>query len=80
MRTRQHLQKLALAAFALATSAFATPTGLNNIPTADTIDHRTVAIQAFSSFGPGANQFAANGPDEHSFWMGFKTQAFSSTF
>lgn len=73
MRTRQHLQKLTWAAFALAASAFATPTGLNNIPTADTIDHRTVAIQAFSSFGPGANQFAANGPDEHSFWMGFKT-------
>jgi hypothetical protein len=61
------------AALALASSALATPSGLNNIPTADTIDHRTVAVQAFSSFGPGANQFAANGPDEHSFWMGFKT-------
>ena len=51
----------------------ATPTGLNNIPTADVVPHRTVAVQAFSSFGPGANQFAANGPDEHSFWLGFKT-------
>ncbi len=61
------------AALTLATCAFATPSGLNNIPTADTVPHRTVAIQAFSSFGPGANQFAANGPDEHSFWMGFKT-------
>lgn len=64
----------ALALYALlAASAFGTPTGLNNIPTADTVPHRTVAVQAFSSFGPGANQFAANGPDEHSFWMGFKT-------
>ncbi len=52
--------------------AVATPTGLNNIPTADTVPHRTVAVQAFSSFG-GANQFAANGPGQHSFWMGFKT-------
>ena len=62
-----------VALLALAASAFGTPSGLNNIPTADTIGHGTVAIQAFSSFGPGANQFAANGPDEHSFWMGFKT-------
>lgn len=50
----------------------ATPTGLNNIPTADTVPHRTVALQAFSSFG-GANQFAANGPGRHSFWLGMKT-------
>lgn len=50
----------------------ATPSGLNNIPTADTIPHRTVAIQAFSSFG-GANQFATAGPGQHSFWLGFKT-------
>lgn len=62
-----------LALLAFAGSALATPTGLNNIPTADTVPDRTVAIQAFSSFGPGANQFSANGPDEHSFWMGFKT-------
>ncbi len=54
-------------------SVFATPTGINNIPTADVVPHRTVAVQAFSSFGPGANQFAANGPDEHAFWLGFKT-------
>jgi hypothetical protein len=53
--------------------ALATPTGLNNIPTADVVPHRTVAVQAFSSFGDGANQFAANGAGEHSFWLGFKT-------
>lgn len=63
---------LAAAILALASSALATPTGLNNIPTADTVPHRTVATQAFSSFG-GANQFAANGPGQHSFWLGFKT-------
>jgi hypothetical protein len=66
------LQPIALFAL-LTTSAFGTPSGLNNIPTADTAPHRHVAVQAFSSFGDGANQFAANGPGEHSFWMGFKT-------
>jgi hypothetical protein len=58
---------------ACTTAALATPSGLNNIPTADLVPHRTVAVQAFTSFGPGANQFAANGPGEDSFWMGFKT-------
>lgn len=62
-----------LAVWAAAMPVMATPTGLNNIPTADTIAHRTVAVQAFSSFGEGVNQFAANGPDKHSFWMGFKS-------
>jgi hypothetical protein len=56
----------------LTTSALATPSGFNNIPSTDLVPHRTVAVQAWSSFG-GANQFAANGPGEHSFWMGFKT-------
>ena len=46
---------LTFAAFAAATSVFGTPTGLNNIPTAETIDHRTVAAQFFTSFG-GSNQ------------------------
>ena len=46
---------------AAAPPVFATPTGLNNIPTAETIDHRTVAVQFFSSFG-GSNQFATSGP------------------
>lgn len=55
-----------------ATSAFGTPTGLNNIPTAETIDHRTVAVQFFSSFG-GANQFSTSGPGKTSDWVGFKT-------
>ena len=63
---------ICLLALTVATSLYATPTGLNNIPTADTVPHRTVAVQAFSSFG-GANQFAANGEGQHSFWMGFKT-------
>lgn len=65
-------QLLILAFFGLGHSLFATPTGLNNIPTADTVPHRTVAVQSFSSFGDGANQFAANGPGEFSYWMGFK--------
>jgi hypothetical protein len=66
--------RLCLGALTLlaAQTAWATPTGLNNIPTADVVPHRTVAVQAFSSFGAGANQFSANGPDEHSFWLGFK--------
>lgn len=63
---------LTLAAFAAATSALGTPTGLNNIPTAETIDHRTVAVQFFSSFG-GSNQFATSGPGKTSDWVGFKT-------
>ena len=65
-------QALLIATFAAITSAFGTPSGLNNIPTTDTVPHRTVAVQAFSSFG-GLNQFAANGDGKHSFWMGFKT-------
>ncbi len=68
----QQTRLLALAAFMAATSALATPSGLNNIPTTDTVPHRTVAVQAFSSFGD-PNQFGANGPGQHSFWMGFKT-------
>ena len=63
---------LTVTAFAVVSSAFGTPTGLNNIPTADTVPHRTVAVQHFSSFG-GANQFAAPEPGKTSQWMGFKT-------
>jgi hypothetical protein len=53
-------------------TALATPTGLNNIPTADTVPHHTVAVQHFSSFG-GANQFASPELGKPSQWMGFKT-------
>ena len=53
-------------------SAFATPTGINNIPTADITPNRTVVFQGFSSFGNGVNQFSANGPGQQSFWLGFK--------
>jgi|694.fasta_scaffold138938_3 hypothetical protein len=53
-------------------AAHATPSGLNNIPTADTAPQGTIVLQAFSSFG-GANQFATSGPGKHSFWTGFKT-------
>ena len=61
-----------LAAFAAVTSVFGTPTGLNNIPTAETIDYRTVAVQFFSSFG-GSNQFSTSDPGKTSHWVGFKT-------
>lgn len=47
----------------LASAAFATPSGLNNIPTADVIPHRTTAIQVFDTFGDGP----------HDLWAGFKT-------
>lgn len=47
----------------LGLSAYGTPSGLNNIPTADLVPHREVAVQVFDSFGPG----------EHDFWTGFKT-------
>lgn len=63
---------LIITAFAAISPAFGTPTGLNNIPTADTVPHRTVAVQYFSSFG-GANQFAAPEAGKTSQWMGFKT-------
>ncbi len=43
--------------------AHAAPSGLNNIPTADTVPHRTVAVQVFDTFGAGP----------HDFWSGFKT-------
>jgi hypothetical protein len=56
----------------LGSCAFGTPTGLNNIPTADTVSHRTVAVQYFNSFG-GANQFGAAEPGKPSQWVGFKT-------
>ncbi len=46
------------------TAVFATPSGLNNIPTADTIGDRTVAVQAYDTF-------SGSGP--HDFAMGFKT-------
>lgn len=68
----KHTRILTLAAFAAVSSAFGTPTGLNNIPTADTVGHRTVAVQYFSSFG-GANQFATSGIGKSSQWAGFKT-------
>ncbi len=61
-----------IAVLASVSPAFGTPTGLNNIPTADTVPHRTVAVQYFSSFG-GANQFATSGPGKSSQWTGFKT-------
>ena len=53
-----------LALYALLTaSALGTPSGLNNIPTADTVPHRTVAVQAFDTFSSHSDDF----------WMGFKT-------
>ncbi|MCB1086575.1 MAG: hypothetical protein KDM63_05990 [Verrucomicrobiae bacterium] len=52
-----------LATCALLPGVLATPTGLNNIPTADTVPHRTVAVQVFDTVGDGP----------HDFWSGFKT-------
>ena len=40
-----------LAATLVAVSVHATPTGLNNIPTADTTGARTLVLQGFSTFG-----------------------------
>lgn len=58
------MKKTTLALYALLTaSALATPSGLNNIPTADTVPHRTVAVQAFDTFSSHSDDF----------WMGFKT-------
>jgi hypothetical protein len=69
---RKQTNTMIVAAYAVVTSAFGTPTGLNNIPTADTVPDRTVVVQYFSSFG-GANQFATGEPGKTSQWMGFKT-------
>jgi hypothetical protein len=63
---------LSLAFLTVGSSAFGTPTGLNNIPTADTVPHRTVAVQYFNSFG-GANQFGTSEPGKPGHWLGFKT-------
>lgn len=57
------MKRHALILLATASTALATPSGLNNIPTADIVPHRTVAVQAFDTFSPG----------DHDFWMGFKT-------
>lgn len=62
-RTRFFLLSLTALALSASGSLRATSSGLNNIPTADTISHRTVAVQAFDTFGSGP----------HDFWMGFKT-------
>lgn len=48
---------------AAAATALATPSGLNNIPTGDTVAHRTVAVQTFDTIGGGS----------HDLWAGFKT-------
>ncbi len=47
----KHLRILALFAFFSASSVFATPSGLNSIPTADTTPQGTVVLQAFTNFG-----------------------------
>jgi hypothetical protein len=57
------MKKSILLLICSATGLFATPSGLNNIPTADTVPHRTVALQAFDTFGEG----------DHDFSVGFKT-------
>lgn len=58
------MKRQTLALYALLTaSAMATPSGLNNIPTGDTVPHRTVAVQAFDTFSSHSDDF----------WMGFKT-------
>ena len=48
---------------ALTASAWATPTGLNNIPTADVVPERTLVLQTFGNFAEHAR------PD---YWAGFK--------
>lgn len=48
---------------AASSSLLATPSGLNNIPTADIVGDRTVAVQAFDLLGG----------NDHDFAMGFKT-------
>jgi hypothetical protein len=51
---------VAFGILAAATAAFGTPSGLNNIPTADTVGDHTVALQAYDTFGNGGeNVFAA---------------------
>ncbi len=53
-----------LAFSAFAASSYGTPTGLNNIPTADTTPQGTFVLQAFSTFG---------GDRDADFNLGFKT-------
>jgi len=53
----------ALACAALRQTALATPSGLNNIPTADTPDDKIVVLQAYDTFGQG---------QEHDFSAGVK--------
>ena len=62
-RSSSRLATAVCAALFAAASAFATPSGLNNIPTADTVGDRTVAVQVFDTVGNG----------DHDLWTGFKT-------
>ena len=48
-----------LAALLHSGQGHATPSGLNNIPTADTVPHRTVAVQVYDLFGEGPHDFAS---------------------
>jgi hypothetical protein len=48
-----------LAALLHSGQGHATPSGLNNIPTADTVPHRTVAVQIYDLFGEGPHDFAS---------------------
>jgi hypothetical protein len=57
-----HLTAIAL--LLTSASVFATPSGLNNIPTADLVGDRTVAVQVYDTF---------NGSGPHDFAVGFKT-------
>ena len=61
--TVKHHYLTAILILAASPALFATPSGLNNIPTADTVPDRTVAVQVFDTFGAGP----------HDLWSGFKT-------
>lgn len=63
MRSAPLLLALCAAALVPHPRAQATPSGLNNIPTADTAPHRAVVVQTFDTVGSGP----------HDFWTGFKT-------
>ena len=54
-----HIRATLAALLATAAVASATPTGLNNIPTADTTPQGVFVLQAFTTLGPGALKIEA---------------------
>jgi hypothetical protein len=64
MHVTAYMRTVLLASMALTSAASATPSGLNNIPTADTTPPRTLVFQGFSTMGGESDTDFNLGADE----------------